>query len=733
MFKFLTISPFKYSKISPFKFLNLYIFKYSFLFLLAALGCLAPLSASAASTNLSRAKNNLGLVGYWTFDGKDLLTGLALDRSGQGNNGALVAMSTSTSRVQGKLGQALKFDGVNDYVDVGNIASLDSASQATICGWMYRASSDKSVAFGTRAISTSRFNILWFTDNNIYFSASNGVGSQYENATLAGVGWHHVCNVFSPQSILGYIDGSSNIGGGIGATPPTTLSSNASQGPFIIGRETGTRYSSGLIDDVRVYNRALSAAEVAQLYGSAQAKFNAPSAKKSLTSGLVGYWTFDGKDLLTGLALDRSGQGNNGNLVNMSTSTSIVQGKLGQALNFDGVNDYVNAAQNSNLPLRTNFLATGYSVSAWFKSKDGNNFPIFTEGNTNSPFGYYQLRYLSVSNGSNFNVNIHSDSAADILNTTSNKALSVNTYHHFVWVDTNGVASLYLDGVKDTANYNYTPTTLTLNNTVIGARKRNTIDSFFPGLIDDVRIYNRALSATEVSQLYGSTQAKFNAPDPSPGSLTSGLVGYWTFDGKDLLTGLALDRSGQGINGILVNMSTSTSRVQGKLGQALNFDGTNDYISFPGNSAITNPTAITLSAWFKASKVGVEQRIINLHQRYRLELSSTNKIYCAFTTVNQAWSFCTTLGSTTLVANKWYHAAVTYDGISTYTYYLNGIADNTNSSQYTGSITGGQNQPCIGYGCDLASHYFNGLIDDARIYNRALSASEISHLYSLGR
>jgi len=446
--------------------------------------------------------------------------------------------------------------------------------------------------------------------------------------------------------------------------------------------------------------------------------FNLTRSANSL--GLVGYWTFDGKDLLTGLALDRSGQGNNGALVAMSTSTSRVQGKLGQALNFDGVNDYINYSVNAyGLGIRRSGTFSG-----WLKPRDFNS-DCFILSDWNATAGM-TLRMDLGGTKATFYVypNNH--------RINPSYTFAIGKWYHLVGVMDGDTIYLYANGVS-------------IGSTTLGEDIGNSVStlkiaqrgdlggSYSTCIFDDVRIYNRALSATEISQLYNSTQAKFNAPDPSPGSLTSGLVGYWTFDGKDLLTGLALDRSGQGNNGNLVSMSTSTSRVQGKLGQALNFDGTNDYISFPGNSAITNPTAITLSAWFKASKVGVEQRIINLHQRYRLELSSTNKIYCAFTTVNQAWSFCTTLGSTTLVANKWYHAAVTYDGISTYTYYLNGIADNTNSSQYTGSITGGQNQPCIGYGCDLASHYFNGLIDDARIYNRALSASEISHLYSLGR
>ena len=69
----------------------------------------------------------------------------------------------------------------------------------------------------------------------------------------------------------------------------------------------------------------------------------------TLQTGLVGLWSFDGKDMnwRTNKALDRSGQGNDGELVNMSTSTSPVSGKIGQGMSFDGVNDYVSAATSS--------------------------------------------------------------------------------------------------------------------------------------------------------------------------------------------------------------------------------------------------------------------------------------------------------------------------------------------------------------------------------------------------
>jgi hypothetical protein len=82
---------------------------------------------------------------------------------------------------------------------------------------------------------------------------------------------------------------------------------------------------------------------------SSAATIGVPSNYLTLSSGLVGYWPLDGKNTnwSTGQTLDLSGQGNTGQLINMSTTTSPVAGKIGQALNFNGSNSYVSTSLSS--------------------------------------------------------------------------------------------------------------------------------------------------------------------------------------------------------------------------------------------------------------------------------------------------------------------------------------------------------------------------------------------------
>jgi hypothetical protein len=85
----------------------------------------APLKAHAALTD--------GLVGWWTFNDPDITNNLIVDRSGQGNNGGFIGGSTSSAKTIGKLGQALKFDGVDDYIQTPFNQTL---LPATITAWV---------------------------------------------------------------------------------------------------------------------------------------------------------------------------------------------------------------------------------------------------------------------------------------------------------------------------------------------------------------------------------------------------------------------------------------------------------------------------------------------------------------------------------------------------------------------------------------------------------------------
>jgi len=215
---------------------------------------------------------NRGLVGYWSFG--EGAGGKTQDLSGNGNHGTLtgIVQGETSGWAGGKFGRALNFDGVNDYVDVGAFDVIDNASQATLSFWGYRSSTSKTISVAKYGGSTAWFELALRNDGAIVFIAANSdVTYKYQNDinnTHNTIGWHYYTMVFDGSlsgnaRIAGYIDG---VALGSLATNGVLPSTLASTGNLAIGLVGNSVFSEGSIDEVRIYNRALSADEVRQLY-----------------------------------------------------------------------------------------------------------------------------------------------------------------------------------------------------------------------------------------------------------------------------------------------------------------------------------------------------------------------------------------------------------------------------------------------------------------------------------
>jgi hypothetical protein len=298
-------------------------------------------------------------------------------------------------------------------------------------------------------------------------------------------------------------------------------------------------------------------------------------------------------------------------------------------------------------------------------------------------------------------------------------------WHHVVIVDTTGVNASAMD---------------------IG----RVSSSYFSGLIDDVRIYTRELSQAEITRLYKSGATVKIGISPANDSLGKGLVGWWTFDGKDMAgvapaIEYALDKSGNGNRGTLTNGPT---RVAGKIGQGLQFDGVDDYVN-AGNASnlhMTQNTSMTFSAWIKVRNVhGDDFTILRYDDIDDADgdAPSTRNLYVFRVTIGFALQFffgpsSGTSGPTsnsTLSLNQWYHVVAVRDvAADTASVYINGIADGTATDTTTGTWeTTGQALYIGRFKNASSNEWFSGPIDDVRIYNRALNADEIKRLYNMGR
>ena len=208
-------------------------------------------------------------------------------------------------------------------------------------------------------------------------------------------------------------------------------------------------------------------------------------------------------------------------------------------------------------------------------------------------------------------------------------------------------------------------------------------------------------------------------------SAATGLVGHWTFDNKDMISTVA-DVSGWGNNGKLMNF-TSTTTVAGVLGQALDFDAAHQqYVSIQNSPSLRDyPNGVTYSVWFKLKSTEMSGVLAQTGSPY-LDLWMNGESKLRWET-NDGQSF---LSPRNILPNVWYHAVGTYDtalSSNQAKLYINGILDN----QATLSFSTTNTHPVV-IGLYYGWGSINGAIDDARIYNRALSGAEVTQLYNSG-
>lgn len=200
---------------------------------------------------------------------------------------------------------------------------------------------------------------------------------------------------------------------------------------------------------------------------------------------------------------------------------------------------------------------------------------------------------------------------------------------------------------------------------------------------------------------------------------TSGLVGYWNLNETGGAT--AGDSSGNSYNGTLVN---NPSWVSGRVNNGLNLSGASQYVRVPDASSLhLASTTYSYTFWFRTNNPNTDQGLVGKNGSTGfVSAINTNKVLVGHrindTSSNLLW------GATTLGANTWYHAAVVYDR-STLKIYLNGAEDGSRNVSTDLPDTLGD----IFLGSASGIH-LNGILDEVRIYNRALSTSEITNIYN---
>jgi hypothetical protein len=487
------------------------------------------------------------------------------------------------------------------------------------------------------------------------------------------------------------------------------------------------------------------------------------------TSGLVGYWPFNGN------ANDESGNGNNGT-VNGATLTTDRNGNVNRAYSFNGVSDFINVPSNTGLNLIGNF-----TLSAWVKlanssisnssyehhfilSKNGGitgqgTWHMALESQTNQPFQiHYNADPCFCSNtmgGANSQIN---DINWHLINISYNS--------------TNQELKYFLDGnlVYTSTQFNYT-NQITTYDLLIG-KENIGVPGFFNGKIDDIGIWNRALTQQEITNLFTSSlppPCSVSASDSTiclgetvslsvsssltsntspcvstdlPINLQSGLVGYWPFCGN------ANDVSGNGNNGA-VNGATLTSDRFGNANSAYSFDGGSAFISLSAAffNGSTSVSSMSYSTWVNINSLpanGTSFAISNKEGYWRsigLSINSDGSFSFGGSQPSPQGYFGISSQPNSISSNTWSLLSVTFsngvlklykDGVQVaittasysqlnYSYLQLGNSTSTNHFGAAQPVSPG------------LTAFFNGTIDEFATWDRELTASEIQQLYNQGQ
>jgi len=442
-----------------------------------------PTRAPAPKPTATAAASPVGLVSRWPGDGN------ANDVVG-GNHGTLQGGATFAP---GKVGQAFRFDGTSSVVlnrppAVSNLGSWTYALWVNVSSFTNGGIGDGDGSyFVDRTAETQNLASLKAVSGQFGFQVRYDNGTGLGGPVGGGISqgeWMHVAMVreFNVGFHL-YVNGT------LVSTFPDKLGSLTPPVPKL-GHHDLASFSgfTGLIDEFTIHNQALSIEEIKAIYDAGSQRTVEPGARRP-PAGLVGRWPGDGN------AQDIVG-GNHGTL---SGGVTFPSGKSGQAFSLDGVASHVLIPDSATLNPTNKVTLEGWVYAT---GRQGAHRDIISKDGETSGRQYL----LTISSMDRFRPHVgvpagfkHFDGAAIV---------RLNRWYHVAMAYDGSSLNLYVNGVLDGSMNVSGPIIRTTQPVRLGGGAPLGAPPYhFQGLIDEVSIYNRALSAAEIKAIYdaGST------------------------------------------------------------------------------------------------------------------------------------------------------------------------------------------------------------------------------------
>ena len=405
------------------------------------------------------------------------------------------------------------------------------------------------------------------------------------------------------------------------------------------------------------------------------------------------------------------------------------------ALNFDGTNDAI-IVFGGDVDL--NISGTALTIEAWIYptgslgSGSSEKTVVTKEDDDSNQSGYF-LRHGG--GKFNFGFGTGTDTYPNIVSDAN--IITLNQWHHIAGTYDGANLRLYHNGVEVKSISETATIGASIKELHMG-RWSMQFDRYFQGDIDEVRIWNVVRTDAEIASSYNTGIAA-----NSPGLVANYKFNQGTAGGNNAGETTLLDATGNH-NGTLQNfgLSGSTSNfIESTIPQvfgsgesnALNFDGTNDYVSVPDNNELDLTQNFTIEAWvYPTNNSDLPQYILikgnpdnggSSGYNFLLVNDGGPKFRFQINTVgNGTW------WDTPIAFNTWTHVAATYDG-TTIKFYKNGAFEHSFNPASGGDVNT-SNEPLTLGGAATGDNQFHGNLDEVRIWNVVRTDAEIASSYN---
>jgi len=400
---------------------------------------------------------------------------------------------------------------------------------------------------------------------------------------------------------------------------------------------------------------------------------------------------------------------------------------VGQAFSLNGTDAYVaNLGDAYSYAFIEN---TGvFTINAWINLDDVNALSeqaITGSTATTSEKGHY-FTWLNLAGEQRLSLWLAKGISGDpvISSDSPDHVITTSGWHHVAAVGNGTTVTFYVDGVgyPGTGTMTSKPSGPSLRAVDIGRCPYATPLCLFSGLIDELQICDRALTASEIGAIHDAG-ANGMCGTGCMQSLT-GLRGWWPGSGD------AGDRSAFNNHGATGGGLIFTT---GKVGQAFS-PGSSGYVDVPDSPSLEMPTQFTLAAWILPTAVNNSARIISKFgagsYAYEMLFSSNNNMQPRADISNDGINSDALVSPTSLSVGDWAHVATTFN-LGAWKLYVNGSEVASTVSAMITIFVGGSSPLSIGR-VPSAGNNFLGRIDEPMVFNRALSAGEIQAIYNAG-